>query len=243
MSYRTSTAERAARFQERRAAKKRRDAAETETRRDAETGPPADDGLAYPTSDAETTGERQNRSPNVDADVDENVRVRRRDESRGPVRRRRGATRRAFGRFGGGGSRGDSTGDVDRRFGISLRRAGGSLGGSRAAFGRGGQMTEFRRVRRGPAAELAAACADGTLLCELVRALERAELAGVTWRPSAPASKLHNVKKALGALREQPAMSPVHLWCEREIVAKDVAATLGLLGDMHACVPYRKVAR
>ena len=26
-------------------------------------------------------------------------------------------------------------------------------------------MTEFRRVRRGPAAELAAACADGTLLC------------------------------------------------------------------------------
>ena len=38
MSYRTSTAERAARFQERRAAKKRRDAAETETGRDAETG-------------------------------------------------------------------------------------------------------------------------------------------------------------------------------------------------------------
>lgn len=244
MSYRTSTAERAARFQERRAARKRRDAAETETRRDAETGPPADDGLAYPTSDAETTGERQNRSPNVDADVDETFAF--------------AAATKAAGRFAGGGARRDARSDglaeEDREairlatwidgLGISLRRAGGSLGGSPGPrSGAGGQMTEFRRVRRGPAAELAAACADGTLLCELVRALERAELAGVTWRPSAPASKLHNVKKALGALREQPAMSPVHLWCEREIVAKDVAATLGLLGDMHACVPYRKVAR
>ena len=239
ISYRTSTAERAARFQARRAARKRRDAAETET----EMG--ADDGLAYPTSDAETTGERQNRSPNVDADADADAFA-------------FAAATKAAGRFAGGGARRDARSDglaeEDREairlatwidgLGISLRRAGGSLGGSPGPrSGAGGQMTEFRRVRRGPAAELAAACADGTLLCELVRALERAELAGVTWRPSAPASKLHNVKKALGALREQPAMSLVHLWCEREIVAKDVAATLGLLGDMHACVPYRKVAR
>lgn len=244
MSYRPSTAERAARFQERRAARKRRDAAETAS--NPGRGP-------HPEPSAESSGERQNRSPNVDANEDADA-----DAHADADADAFAAATNAAGWFAGGGSRRDARSDglaeEDRDairlatwidgLGISLRRAGGSLGGSPGArSGAGGQMAEFRRARRGPAAELAAACADGTLLCELVRALERAELKGVTWQPSAPASKLHNVKKALEALRRQPAMSPMHLWCEREIVARDVAATLGLLGDMHACVPYRKVAR
>lgn len=243
MSYRPSTAERAARFQERRAARKRRGA--------AETSGPGRGPRPEPEPSAESSGERQNRSPNVDANEAE-------AEDADAFEFAFGAATNAAGRFAGGGARRDARSDglaeEDRDairlatwidgLGISLRRAGGSLGGSPGPrSGAGGQMAEFRRARRGPAAELAAACADGTLLCELVRALERAELKGVTWQPSAPASKLHNVKKALEALRGQPAMSPMHLWCEREIVARDVAATLGLLGDMHACVPYRKVAR
>ena len=138
MSYRTSTAERAARFQERRAARKRRDAAETETRRDAETGPPR------------TTGSRTRRatrkpraSGRTEARTSTRTSMKR---SRSPPRRKPRAGSPAAGR--------DetrvrtvwrrriarrSTGDVDRRFGNLVTSRGGfarRIPGP--AFGRGG---------------------------------------------------------------------------------------------------------
>jgi hypothetical protein len=90
---------------------------------------------------------------------------------------------------------------------------------------------------------IAAACSDGTLLCELVGMLERKELPGVTWQPRAVASRLHNIGKALEKLREQPAMSPMNLWCEKDVLKRDVGVVLGLLRDMHACSAYRKFSR
>ena len=82
-----------------------------------------------------------------------------------------------------------------------------------------------------------------TLLCELVRVLEKKELAGVTWRPASNASRAHNVGKALAAMRRQPAMSPMHLWCEKDVVAADEETVLGLLGDMRACAAYKRAGR
>ena len=76
--------------------------------------------------------------------------------------------------------------------GVSLRRADAGDGGDRPSA-----EAEFSRSRSRPAVELAAACSDGTLLCELVRLLERKELTGVTWQPRAGAARLHNVGKAL----------------------------------------------
>ena len=101
----------------------------------------------------------------------------------------------------------------------------------------------FADATRTNAAELAAVCADGTLLCELVRVLEKKELAGVTWRPASNASRTHNVGKALAAMRRQPAMSPMHLWCEKDVVAADEETVLGLLGDMRACAAYKRAGR
>jgi len=118
--------------------------------------------------------------------------------------------------------------------GVSLRRADAGDGGDRPSA-----EAEFSRSRSRPAVELAAACSDGTLLCELVRLLERKELTGVTWQPRAGAARLHNVGKALEALRRQPAMSPMHLWSDKDIVSRDVGTVLGLLSDMHACTAYR----
>ena len=118
--------------------------------------------------------------------------------------------------------------------GVSLRRADAGDGGDRPSV-----EAEFSRSRSRPAVELAAACSDGTLLCELVRLLERKELTGVTWQPRAGAARLHNVSKALEALRRQPAMSPMHLWSDKDIVSRDVGTVLGLLSDMHACTAYR----
>ena len=48
---------------------------------------------------------------------------------------------------------------------------------------------------------------------------------------------------ALAAMRRQPAMSPMHLWSERDIVAADEEAVLGLLGDMRACAAYKRAGR
>ena len=147
--------------------------------------------------------------------------------------------------------------------GVSLRRAGSTLAGGGSPTKEGGlsssiigsgsgskkfphhhqttAVAEFRKdPRLKPAAELAAACSDGTLLCELVGLLERKELTGVTWRPRAVASRLHNIGKALEALRRQPAMSPMNLWCEKDVLKRDVGAVLGLLADMQACTAYRK---
>ena len=124
--------------------------------------------------------------------------------------------------------------------GVSTRRSGASGASSRSGRRRG---DPFADATRAPAAELAAVCADGTLLCELVRVLEKRELAGVTWRPASNASRAHNVGKALAAMRQQPAMSPMHLWCEKDIVAADEEAVLGLLGDMRACAAYRRAGR
>ena len=118
--------------------------------------------------------------------------------------------------------------------GVSLRRADAGDGGDRPSA-----EAEFSRSRSRPAVELAAACSDGTLLCELVRLLERKELTGVTWQPRAGAARLHNVGKALDELRRQPAMSPMHLWSDKDIVSRDVGTVLGLLSDMHACTAYR----
>ena len=130
--------------------------------------------------------------------------------------------------------------------GVSTRRAGASGASSRSGSRRGENSETsdpFAEATRAPAAELAAVCADGTLLCELVRVLEKVELAGVTWRPASNASRAHNVGKALAAMRRQPAMSPMHLWSERDIVAADEEAVLGLLGDMRACAAYKRAGR
>ena len=69
--------------------------------------------------------------------------------------------------------------------GVSLRRAGAS-GASALKTGtkadtknRDRDRDPFADATRTNAAELAAVCADGTLLCELVRVLEKKELAGV----------------------------------------------------------------
>ena len=137
--------------------------------------------------------------------------------------------------------------------GVSLRRAGAS--GASSGVGmekgtRGSRVNDesqprdpFADATRPPASELAHVCADGTLLCELVRVLENKEIKGVTWHPTSNASKLHNLKKALEELRRQPAMSPMHLWCEKDILACDEEMCVGLLGDMRACVAYRRVGR
>jgi hypothetical protein len=136
--------------------------------------------------------------------------------------------------------------------GISVRRAGASGASSFSksssrSFSRDGgdapRRDPFAEATKSPASELAAVCADGTLLCELVRVLEKKALRGVTWRPGSTASKLHNVGKALEALRNQPAMSPLHLWCEKDIVAADEETVVGLLGDMRACAAYRRAGR
>ena len=129
--------------------------------------------------------------------------------------------------------------------GVSLRRAGSTLSSpSKSPNGASakppGAVEEFQKGKLRPAAELAAACSDGTLLCELVGVLERRDLTGVTWRPRAVASRLHNIGKALEVLRRQPAMSPMNLWCEKDVLKRDVGSVLGLLGDMHACTAYRK---
>jgi hypothetical protein len=52
----------------------------------------------------------------------------------------------------------------------------------------------------------------------------------MTWQPRAVASRLHNISKALEALRRQPAMSPMNLWCEKDVLQRDAAVVLGLLG-------------
>jgi hypothetical protein len=137
--------------------------------------------------------------------------------------------------------------------GVSLRRAGASgasaLAGTKAVSRQSRQSCRdrdrdpFADATRTNAAELAAVCADGTLLCELVRVLEKKELAGVTWRPASNASRAHNVGKALAAMRRQPAMSPMHLWCEKDVVAADEETVLGLLGDMRACAAYKRTGR
>jgi hypothetical protein len=136
--------------------------------------------------------------------------------------------------------------------GVSLRRAGASIGAGWSSddarvssFSVSARETgdPFAEATRSPAAELAAVCADGTLLCELVRVLEKKELVGVTWRPSSNASRLHNVGKALAAMRRQPAMSPMHLWCEKDVVAADEETVVGLLGDMRACAAYKRAGR
>jgi hypothetical protein len=44
-------------------------------------------------------------------------------------------------------------------------------------------------------------------------------------------------------LRLQPAMSPMHLWCERDILNGDAEMICGLLGDMRACTAYRRAGR
>lgn len=130
--------------------------------------------------------------------------------------------------------------------GVSLRRAGASgasaLAGTKADT-KNRDRDPFADATRTNAAELAAVCADGTLLCELVRVLEKKELAGVTWRPASNASRTHNVGKALAAMRRQPAMSPMHLWCEKDVVAADEETVLGLLGDMRACAAYKRAGR
>ena len=136
--------------------------------------------------------------------------------------------------------------------GVSLRRAGASgasaLAGTKADDKKRDSCRDrdrdpFADATRTNAAELAAVCADGTLLCELVRVLEKKELAGVTWRPASNASRTHNVGKALAAMRRQPAMSPMHLWCEKDVVAADEETVLGLLGDMRACAAYKRAGR
>ena len=73
-----------------------------------------------------------------------------------------------------------------------------------------------------------------------MRGYEHEAIKGVTWDPKARASELHNVKKALAKLRDQPAMSPMHLYCEKEIVARDASVAVGLLGDVKACVAYQR---
>lgn len=136
--------------------------------------------------------------------------------------------------------------------GVSLRRAGASIGAGWSSDDARVSSTSvsaretgdpFAEATRSPAAELAAVCADGTLLCELVRVLEKKELVGVTWRPCSNASRLHNVGKALAAMRRQPAMSPMHLWCEKDVVAADEETVVGLLGDMRACAAYKRAGR
>ena len=128
--------------------------------------------------------------------------------------------------------------------GVSLRRAGASIGaGWSSDDARVSSRDPFAEATRSPSAELAAVCADGTLLCELVRVLEKKELVGVTWRPCSNASRLHNVGKALAAMRRQPAMSPMHLWCEKDVVAADEETVVGLLGDMRACAAYKRAGR
>ena len=120
--------------------------------------------------------------------------------------------------------------------GVSLRRKGTAL----AALAPTESALEALSGSPSPAAELAEACGDGTLLCELVSELEHEAIKGVTWDPKARASELHNVKKALAKLRDQPAMSPMHLYCEKEIVARDASVAVGLLGDVKACVAYQR---
>ena len=130
--------------------------------------------------------------------------------------------------------------------GVSLRRvgaSGASSGASRKPKDSSELTDPFADATRPPAEELAAVCADGTLLCELVRVLENKDVGGVTWRPESSAQKLHNLTKALQHLRLQPAMSPMHLWCERDILNGDAEMICGLLGDMRACTAYRRAGR
>ena len=153
---------------------------------------------------------------------------------------------------GGAGAGRDGRGAVDRvarRLAAARRRLGASaLAGTKADDKKRDSCRDrdrdpFADATRTNAAELAAVCADGTLLCELVRVLEKKELAGVTWRPASNASRTHNVGKALAAMRRQPAMSPMHLWCEKDVVAADEETVLGLLGDMRACAAYKRAGR
>jgi hypothetical protein len=73
--------------------------------------------------------------------------------------------------------------------GVSLRRMGTNDGGSPTkkrqplggGSGGGAAVGDAVKGMLAPAAELAAACSDGTLLCELVGLLDRKTLEGVTW--------------------------------------------------------------
>jgi len=98
--------------------------------------------------------------------------------------------------------------------------------------------------------EFARAWMDGVALCDLVGCLEciNGGLQGVERKPKAPASRKHNMCKALELLRRKRTMPSTHLFADDELLRGACVVTISLLeqirkayGNVHTSVPARGV--
>lgn len=81
--------------------------------------------------------------------------------------------------------------------------------------------------------EALAVLASGTLLCDLVAAIEGTPVKGVFKKPVAEAARSSNVRRACARLARHGDMSRRYLYFEAEMVRGDRAVLLGLLEDIH----------
>ena len=84
---------------------------------------------------------------------------------------------------------------------------------------------------------------DGLRLCELVEALERRELPGVTRAPKSSASARHNVEKACEALRRKQGMALDHAFSTTSILRGDQPTIVALLRDARRAYRARTALR
>ena len=84
---------------------------------------------------------------------------------------------------------------------------------------------------------------DGLRLCELVEALERRELPGVTRAPKSSASARHNVEKACEALRRKQGMALDHAFSTTSILRGDQPTIVALLSDARRAYRARTALR
>eukprot|EP00743_Colponemidia_sp_Colp-15_P013000 GILK01014960.1.p1 GENE.GILK01014960.1~~GILK01014960.1.p1 ORF type:complete len:790 (+),score=123.52 GILK01014960.1:179-2371(+) len=79
---------------------------------------------------------------------------------------------------------------------------------------------------------------DGILLCKVVEKVEHRYIEGITKNPKAPASFLHNIKKALDILREKKTMPMTYLWSDHDIREGNQDVIVNLLDDIRKTYGY-----
>ena len=70
---------------------------------------------------------------------------------------------------------------------------------------------------------------DGVLLCKLVEALEHHKIEGVDYASRAPASALHNIRKALNAVKGKNTIPMYYVYSDQEIYNGNSEIIIGLL--------------
>lgn len=86
-------------------------------------------------------------------------------------------------------------------------------------------------------------CKNGTLLIKLCNNIFHVDIKGIHRRPVSYSNFVHNVRKVLDFLKNQPAMSKKFVWKVKEIVDGNELVILGLLEDQHRFsdgLPIRK---